>query len=181
MATKNKMFLENAHALDAGSLTVHNVTLRGFTFTGIIQSSGAMAGLSFLFSQPGSVTVEDCHWKDVTTVATLIAVGQNDYQASAAGGFVNTPSRSSSLTLRNCHFDTIVYDFPLIYSHDQIVAVENCTFRDIRVSVLPELSCNNWKRGGLCKCHDLLVRCCLFHIQLLFSECGDTWTGTCYF
>lgn len=107
-----------------------------------------MAGLSFIMSQSGSVMVEDCHWKDMTTVATLIAVGQNDYQSSSAGGFVEVPSRSSSLTLRNCHFENIVYDFPLIYSHDQIVVVENCTFKDIHISLLPELSCNNWRFGG---------------------------------
>jgi hypothetical protein len=124
-------------------LTVHNVTFRGFTFTGKTSTIGSLRGVSFLLSQSGNVTVEDCLWTDLTPASQIIAVGQNVYQASEAGGFEEVPIHSAELTIRNCHFDNIVYDAPLILSDEQIVHVENCTFANLTVSALPEYQCMN--------------------------------------
>ncbi|KAG7373863.1 hypothetical protein IV203_012958 [Nitzschia inconspicua] len=122
-------------------LTVHNVTFRGLTFTGVMKGSGWLMGVSFLLSQPGNVTVEDCLWTNMTTNGNILAVGQNEYQASAAGGFEEIPTHSAMLTIRNCQFETIVYDQPMIAAKSQVAVVENCTFSDITVSALPSLIC----------------------------------------
>jgi hypothetical protein len=132
----------------AAGLSVHNVTIRGFTFTGITRTAGSLAGFSFLLSQSGNVTVEDCRWTEMTVVSNVLAVGQNDYQASETGGFEEVPTHSSMLTIRNCQFDNIVYDHPIIYTEDQIVVVDNCTFSDLAVSALPDLECDGWDIGG---------------------------------
>jgi hypothetical protein len=133
---------------ESSDLTVHNVTLRGFTFTGITKDGGSLSGLSLLLSQPGNVTVEDCRWTDMTSVFSIVAVGQNDYQASESGGYEEIPTHSSMLTIRNSQFVKIVYDHPIFFTRNQIVIVQNCTFSDISVSVMPDLTCEDWGLGG---------------------------------
>jgi len=145
------------------NLTVDNVTIRGFTFTGISESVAIFGGLSFLLSQSGNVTVEDCRWTDMTAPTNVVYVGRNDYQQSEAGGYTDVPKLSSQLVLRNCQFDNIVYDNSLISTWDQIVHVQNCTFVNLSTSLLTSDDC--YRQG---KCSRLLR--CLADAKCSLSE-----------
>jgi hypothetical protein len=138
------------------NMTVRNVTIRGFTFTGITKAAGSLSGVSLLLSQTGNVTVEDCRWTDMTASSNVILAGQNAFQDSPAGGFTQVPTHSADLTLRNCHFDNIVYDAPMILSVDQIVHVDHCTFTNISTSALPSFDCDGARYNGGCS---MLMAC----------------------
>jgi hypothetical protein len=134
-------FLEKNYIVD-------NVTIRGLTFTGDTVASGPLEGLSFLMSQSGNVTIEDCRWTDMTAVSNIIGVGKNKFQASQIGGFADVPKHSAELIIRNCQFDNIVYDNPMIHTQTQTIHVENCKFINITTSLLPNVNCGSLNFGG---------------------------------
>lgn len=48
---------------------------------------------------------------------------------------------STKLTIRNCRFDTLTYNHPIILVQNQMLLVENCTFNNISVTFNVKGSC----------------------------------------
>jgi hypothetical protein len=130
-----------------------NVTIRGFTFTGDIQNSGNKYGNSVLIDQPGDFTLEDCHWTNIVIREGLALVTTQWQDIFEQQEPEPLPKHSTKLTFRNCEFDTIEYNLPLLIVEDQILVVENCTFTNLYVTATPDNdSCGQYTEWGSDNC-----------------------------
>jgi hypothetical protein len=136
-------------------LNFTNVTIRGFTFTGDIQNRGNKYGHSVLIDQPGDITLEDCHWTKfvIREGLALVTTQWQDILEQQQPEPLPLPKHSTKLTFRNCEFDNIEYNLPLLIAEDQILVVENCTFTDLSVTPTPDTdSCGQYTEWGSDKC-----------------------------
>ena len=115
------------------NLRLDNVTIRGFGFTGVLTSAASFVGSSVVVSQAGHLTMEDCHWKDMTSPNVLMLVARNRFQI--VSNYALEP-RSSHLTVRRSTFDTILYDGPIFLAIDHSLTIEDTTFRSLTPTVL---------------------------------------------
>ena len=80
---------------------------------------------------PANLTLDHCHWRDINVYASVIYL-TTDAFIPGSGPY---PPLSSQITLRNCQFDSIRYNYALINVEDNIIVIENTTFKDIEVGI----------------------------------------------
>lgn len=120
---------------------IDNATIRGFTFTGEIVSTGPIDGYSVTVGAKGSnLRFEDCTWINLIAQSGLITV------SDAFGDLVDKPLENNSVdvTFSGCRFQWIVYDAPLIEVSHQSIVIEDSTFRNIYLSFLVQDKCQVW-------------------------------------
>jgi hypothetical protein len=89
-------------------LVLDNVTIKGLTFTGTMESDGTFDGTSVSVSQRGNVTFDDCVWRDMIGVHGVIIASLNSYQVWK-GDIV--PPHSIQVNVVRSSFINIVYDW----------------------------------------------------------------------
>jgi hypothetical protein len=89
-------------------LSLDNVTIKGMTFTGTMESDGTFDVSSVAISQRGNVTFEDCLWTDIISSHGLVGVYINLYQIAL--GQLVVPPKTSQLNIVRSTFHNIIYD-----------------------------------------------------------------------
>jgi hypothetical protein len=111
-----------------------NMTIRGLTFTGKLNSQGHFGGGSVLLAHPGrGMLFEDCAWTDLAVMQNLIALLRTDYQVQLD---LPLDDYSVEVTFSECSFTNITYEDPLILALAQTVVVERSVFDNIKLSKL---------------------------------------------
>ena len=126
-------------------------TIRGFTFVGSIESSYPLSGVSVQLWNPGrNMVLQDCAWMNMTAPQGVIHIGQegpkSDVQSNYVEGQTPPPplaGQSVDMTLQDCAFHSIVYDYQLIGCWNQSVAIQTTVFSDIQLSHDALSSCNS--------------------------------------
>jgi hypothetical protein len=113
---------------------IDGFTLRGMTFTGVIQGRFVFGGIPVTISHPGMGNrFEDCAWINVTATKRMMAIGQN-YIMQLRG--IELPELSADLTISNCLFQDNLYEEEFFVLFGQTLHVENSTFKN---NILPTI------------------------------------------
>lgn len=99
---------DESQLLNDADLALDNVTIKGLTFTGTIESDGTFDGISVSVSQRGNITFDDCVWRDMISVHGVISASLNSYQVWK-GDIV--PPHSIQVNVVRSSFINIVYDW----------------------------------------------------------------------
>jgi len=113
------------HALD-------NIIVRGLTFTGDVGGFNRNHGNSVTVNIPVNLTFDNCRWRDIRVHNPVLYL-TTDILVHGSGPY---PHHSAQITLRNCQFDSIEYNYALIDVHNNIIVIENTTFNDIEVGII---------------------------------------------
>jgi hypothetical protein len=116
---------------------VDTVLIRGMTFTGDIFIDPFVGGASIVASHPGeNIRFVDCRWENMTALQGVVHAGVNPYQLSSVNlGYELPKSNEIDVRFVNCTFRNISYGGGcFISAYEQRVAVERCSFSDIRLA-----------------------------------------------
>jgi hypothetical protein len=86
--------------------------------------------------------MEDCHWTDMVASTGIVEVTTLIQNEASGEEQTRLPNRSTQLTLRNCVFDHLEYNHAILFSQNQIIQVENCSFVDINTTYNKRGSCS---------------------------------------
>ena len=109
-----------------------NVTIRGMTFTGVIDVDPFLGGSSASLSNAGNVLMVDCLWEEMSSAYGLIYVGTNRFQELY--GLDPIPTQSAVFTIANSTFRDIEYDTALADAYKQTLKFSGCRFENIRMT-----------------------------------------------
>jgi len=115
-------------------VNLYNVTIEGMTFTGDIATVTNLPGSSVIMGQPGDVEFVNCQWTNMTATSGVISMFEIQELKVLNDTLFNLERLTSQIILKQCLFDEIVYENPILMVTEQRMHVEDTVFRNISPS-----------------------------------------------
>ena len=142
-----------------------NVTIVGMTLTGTLYADPIIGGSSVAVSNPGSVRLVNCLWKDMVAPGGIVFVGTNYFQEM--NGMAKLQVQDASLTIVNSTARNIERDGVFLEASEQSLTLQGCQFQDIRL-LASTTQCDDrgklWCQGflycldqSICRLEDLCI------------------------
>jgi len=115
-------------------VNLYNVTIEGMTFTGNIETVSNFPGSSVIMGQSGDVEFINCHWTKMTATSGVISMFEIEQLKVLNDTLFDLERLTSQIILKQCLFDEIVYENPILMVTEQRMHVEDTVFRNISPS-----------------------------------------------
>jgi len=115
-----------------------NITFRGLTFSGLLQSSPAFQSLSVLISTPSQVVMDDCVWTNSIASTGVIGVHEDLFQVYGSDFLM---PNTIHLTIQNSIIKDSVYDGPILRALNQDLTIRNMTVSNVKIADIHLRSC----------------------------------------